>query len=126
MNVPRKSDKPIFFCGFFISPAINVTLFQASLLKTDPTIAAAIPPNKAAPPIEFTLKPNEGLHTSLRLDLVATQAADQFACHTSGWNAMKPATISPNKAMSFVEVKIFWIHFPPFTPRVLVYVRSAM
>src|SRR5450432_3186336 len=107
IRVPRKRDSPIFFCGFFISPAIKVTLFQASLLNTDPTIAAAIPPNKAAPPIECISKPSDGLQTSFRLDLVATQAADQLACHTSGWKAINPAAIRPNKASSLVDVNIF-------------------
>src|ERR1017187_9512006 len=126
IRVPRKRERPIFFCGFFISPAMKVTLFHASLLKTDPTIAAAIPPNSAAPPIEFMLKPSEGLQISFILDLVACHAAPQFACHTSGWKAIKPAMIKPNKASSLVEVKIFWIHLLPFNPRVLVYVRNPM
>ena len=55
INVPRNKLNPIFFFGFFISPAINVTLFQASLLKIDPTIDAAMAPNNAAPPIPVQL-----------------------------------------------------------------------
>src|SRR5437763_15375463 len=41
INVPRNKLSPIFLFGFFISPAIKVTLFHASLLKIDPTIAMA-------------------------------------------------------------------------------------
>src|ERR1700694_236638 len=116
----------MFLCGFLISPAMKVTLFQASLLKTEPTMAAAIPPNKAAPPMGVILNPSDGLHISLRLDLLACHAASQFACQISGRKATNPAIISPNKASNLVDVKIFWIHFPPFTPRVFVYVRKPI
>ena len=37
-------------CGFLISPAIKVTLFQESLLNIEPTMAADIRPIKAVPP----------------------------------------------------------------------------
>ena len=49
ISVPKKRLSPIFFLGFFISPAIKVTLFQASLEKIEPTMAAAIAPSTATP-----------------------------------------------------------------------------
>ena len=51
INVPNNKLNPKFRLGFFISAAIKVTLFQASLLKILPTIAAAIAPANALPPI---------------------------------------------------------------------------
>ena len=39
IEVPINKLKGIFFLGFLISPAINVTLFQASLEKMEPIIA---------------------------------------------------------------------------------------
>src|SRR5690349_10600148 len=105
INVPRKRLSPIFLLGFFISPAINVTLFHASLLKIEPTIAAAIPPNKAVPAMGVIAKPAEGLQASFKDVIVDCQAFVQFACHTSGLNMMNPAMISPNSDNNFVEVK---------------------
>ena len=59
----------------------------------------------AAPPIELILKPKDGLQTSFKVVLVAVQAADQLACHTSGRKAMNPAMISPNKRQQFGRSK---------------------
>ena len=116
----------MFFAGFLISPAMNVTLFQASLLNTEPTMAAAMPPMRAAPAMGVTVNPAEGLQASLSEVFVASQALAQLACHTSGLKAIKPATSNPNKESSLVPVKIFCIHLPLFTPLVLLYVRSAI
>jgi rfaE bifunctional protein kinase chain/domain len=49
ISVPKKRLNPIFLLGFFISPAIKVTLFQESLLKIEPDMAEAIAPIKAMP-----------------------------------------------------------------------------
>src|ERR1017187_8141065 len=97
IRVPRKRERPIFFCGFFISPAMKVTLFHASLLKTDPTIAAAMPPNKAAPAIGVIANPALGLQVSINDALVAAHAFVQLASHIFELNAIKPAIIKPNK-----------------------------
>ncbi|MNE31990.1 hypothetical protein D3C80_1255830 [compost metagenome] len=107
ISVPRKRLSPIFRFGFFISPAIKVTLFQASLLKTEPTIAAAIPPSKAVPAIGATLNPPATLQLSTNEAFVAIQALVQLAFHTSGLNMTKPATIKPKSASNLVEVKMF-------------------
>jgi hypothetical protein len=55
IKVPRNKLSPIFLFGFFISPAMNVTLFHASLLKIEPTIAAAIPLSNILPLIGIQL-----------------------------------------------------------------------
>ena len=51
MSVPKNKLKPTLRFGFFISPEIKVTPFQASLENSQPTIAAAIPETKAIPEI---------------------------------------------------------------------------
>src|SRR5665213_1213711 len=105
---------------------MKVTLFQASLLNTEPTMAAAMPPNKAAPLIGVMLNPEEGLQMFLSEVLVDSQAPAQLACHTSGRKASSPARINPNRATSLVVVKTFCIRLPPLIPRVLVYVSNPM
>src|SRR4051812_37362099 len=102
ISVPMNKLRPILRFGFFISPAIKVTLFHASLLKTDPTMAAAMPPINAAPAIGLTAKPAAGLQASFREVLVEAQASVQFADQTSGLNIINPAMIKPNKDSSLV------------------------
>ena len=86
--------------GFLISPAINVTPFQASLENKDPTIAAEIPVNKAVPPI--------GNHEPVsELNERVFQASDQFAFQTSAFAANNnPKIIKPNKDRILITVKI--------------------
>ena len=45
-------ERTTFFFGLSISPATNVTFSHATELKTEPTIAEAIPPIKAKPEID--------------------------------------------------------------------------
>ncbi|MNR29913.1 hypothetical protein D3C85_1473310 [compost metagenome] len=47
MIVPRARLSPTFRFGFLISPATKVTLCKESLLKIEPTIAAAMAPKAA-------------------------------------------------------------------------------
>ena len=99
MRVPKNKARPIFRLGFFTSPAIKVTLFQASLLKIEPTIAAAIAPIIAVPAI------------SVQEEVAAfqpfiTNASVQFAFHISDLAAnINPKMISPNKLSNLVAVK---------------------
>src|SRR6476661_7419685 len=109
----------MFFFGFFISPAIKVTLFQASLLNMEPTSAEVKAP--------IIAKPVSVCHTggfifaSVREECcIMCQALLQLECHTSGLKTKKPTMIKPNKESSFVPVKIFCIHFPLLMPRVLM------
>ena len=69
----------MFFEGFFISPAMKVTLFQASLLNKDPFMEIAMAPSNAIPLIALvTVSP------FIVLNEVAAQAfsqlADQISC----------------------------------------------
>ena len=49
INVPKNKLRGIFFCGFFISPAMNVTLFHASEEKRELMIVAPNAPSSAKP-----------------------------------------------------------------------------
>ena len=51
--VPKTIAFTTFFFGFSISPDMKVTFSHATELKTEPTIAAAIPPKSVIPPIDF-------------------------------------------------------------------------
>ena len=66
---------------------MNVILFQASLLKIEPTMAAAIPPTRAAPVIGDTLKPLSGLQLLMSTAFVALQVFVQFAFQVSAFAA---------------------------------------
>src|SRR4051812_28899583 len=105
ISVPRKRLSPIFRRGFLTSPAMKVILFQASLLKIEPTIAAAIPPTTAAPVIGDTRKPLPGLQLLISNAFVALQAFAQFAFHISALAARKnPKMINPNNESNLAEV----------------------
>ena len=52
----EKRLRPIFRFGFLISPAIKGDIVQASLLKIEPTIDAAIAPINTVPPIASNLR----------------------------------------------------------------------
>src|SRR5690606_12805165 len=76
INTPRKRLNPTFRFGFFISPAMKVTLFQASLEKMEPTMAETIPAKMAAP--------NVGIADSVAMSQrIVRQASDQLVSHIS-------------------------------------------
>ena len=120
MEVPKNKLRPILRCGFFISPAIKVTLFQASLLKIEPTIEEAIAPTAAAPSKGIIIACQPGLVSAGAVKFFISQACCQFACHTSGFNIKNPTTISPNKESNLVTVKVVCINLPPCMPRELI------
>ena len=117
--------KPIFFFGFLISPAIKVTLFQASLLKIEPTIEEAIAPTAAAPINGRTIVLNPPASVPAAIDCIC-QAFVQLACHTSPLAMMNPNTINPNKESNLVRVKVVCISLPPLIPLVLIYVKNII
>ncbi len=118
INVPRNKLRPMLRCGFFISPAIKVTLFHASLLKIDPTIAAAIAPT-AAIVVYASILPS-----TLSLDRL--HALAQLFCQTSPLIIINPNKINPNKLRILVTVNVVWIAFPPWIPLELIYVSSTI
>ncbi|MNV74182.1 hypothetical protein D3C71_1673830 [compost metagenome] len=81
----------MFLRGFLISPAMKVTLFQASLENSEPTIAETTAANKVAPPMLTAV-----CVSGFQLNGVNTSA--QLAFHTSDLNAKsKPVMISPKR-----------------------------
>src|SRR6059058_5495442 len=96
--VPKNKLNATSLFGFFISPAINVTLFQESLLKIEPTIDAAIAPNAA------TVVYSEKLPSGFIWCKV--QALLQLRCQVPLFRAQKPNAIKPNKLSSLVRVKV--------------------
>ena len=99
MSVPKKRLKPILRFGFLISPAINVTLFQASLLKIEPTIEAAMAPKIATPKIGVVLL-SEAI-------VFISHAFAQLASQILALDAnKKPNPINPNKEANLVMVKV--------------------
>ena len=114
MSVPRNKLKPIFLFGFLTSPAINVTLFQASLLKIEPTIAAEMAPKIALPATPPKISPSLSR-------LVIVQASAQFAFHISLFAASKkPKMMRPNKDNNLITVNEVCNSFPSLMPRVLI------
>jgi hypothetical protein len=94
--VPRASGlSATSLFGFFISPAIKVTLFHASLLKIEPTIAAAMAPRAAW----------LSGYAAVFIQLCRFQAFVQLAVHISGLNAKKPKPIRPKKTDQFGQGK---------------------
>src|SRR5678816_3365241 len=119
IKVPKKRLKPIFRFGFFISPAINVTLFHASLLKIDPTMEAATAPSMAIGKYSFIVPSDEMPFRS--------QAFVQFVLQVPAFDpSKKPKTIRPNNERSLIAVKVVWISFPLLIPLVLIHVRKIM
>ena len=111
--MPKKRLNPILRFGFLISPAINVTLFQASLLKIEPTMEAAIAPNMATPKMGVVLLSEAIVFISHAL----AQLASQILAFDAN---KKPNTIKPNKEANLVMVNVDWIILPPCTPLVLI------
>ncbi len=112
--MPIKRLSPMFLFGFFTSPAMNVILFHASLLKIEPTIEAAIAPSialPATPPIIFPVPSLE----------VICHASVQFADQVSPFAVSNNPNIMRAKSDSnLVTVKVVCIIFPPFIPFVFI------
>ena len=107
IEVPKNKLNPILRCGFFISPAIKVTLFQESLLKIDPTIAAAINPIKAVPPTGTQVCVTDPSANVEAIACLASNAFVQFSLQKLCLENKNPTIINPNKEMSLVNVKVF-------------------
>src|SRR3954464_6783188 len=105
MSVPKKRLNPTLRFGFFTSPAIKVILYQESLVKIAPTIAAAMAPNTAKPVTcvqKFVLPSYPGKLAECRM---MVNGCCQLACHTSLLKAnAKPQTIMPNSISSLIMV----------------------
>src|SRR5687768_1844950 len=104
IEVPKNRLRPILRLGFLISPAINVTLFQESLLNIEPTIAAATAP-KAAIIVYCEKLPSP-------FNFWRFQALLQLAFHISGFMASNPNRINANRLNNLVKVKVVCITLP--------------
>ena len=92
---PNKLN-PIFF-GFFISMAIKVTLFHASLLKIEPTIEAAIAPSTATPITDV-------ISVSVAIFFMGPGIRPPRATHLVSQQELN--TMRPNKESNLVTVKV--------------------
>src|SRR5690554_2407334 len=120
MAVPKNRLNPTFRLGFLISPEINVTPFQASDEKSEPTIDATNAETKTVPPIET--QPPVSLSNER-----AFQALFQFAFQISVSKANeKPKTTKPTSEAIFIKVKKVCKYFAFRTPLLLTNVRNTM
>ena len=99
-----KRLRPTFLLGFLISPAINVTFSQATLLNTEPTIAELIKPiirktdDGALNSDHPAWLPASSLTGSVNLK---SKPVAQLAFHISALAAMsRPNTINANNEKS--------------------------
>src|SRR3954453_1143073 len=107
MVTPRARERGRLRRGLRTSPAVKVTLFQASLLKSEPTIATP------------TRRTESKLHPALRQKPVKLEATASGLRPTK-----KPAAIKPRRAATLATVKTFCTTAPVRMPRVLLQVRK--
>ena len=113
------SDKGKLRCGFFTSPAVNVTLFQASAENSDPTCATArivsVPTSTIGPPTPTCTAccaPSPAFCQKCPLKFAAS------ACALRPMN--NPNNTSPASAETLATVKMFWMIAPVLTPKMLM------
>src|ERR1700733_9863766 len=125
--VPIASDSGRFRFGFLISPAVNVTLFHASELNSDPTCTTATIVNKPT----YAVGPPTPTWTAC---VVCHPAPAQKLCHptpkfaatATEFFANTPTSTTAANASTFAEVKTFCTAAPIFTPNVFSSVSSVM
>src|SRR3984957_13627293 len=125
--VPIASDSGRFRFGFLISPAVNVTLFQASELNSDPTCTAATMVNSPT----YTVGPPTPTCTACSVPHPAPaqklcQPEPKFAAIAIEFFATKPTSTTAASASTFAEVKTFCTAAPIFTPIVFSSVSSVI
>ena len=107
MPTPKASESGRLRRGFRTSPAVNVTLFQASDENNDPTIAT--------PTSRMVVKPQSAL----------LQKFEKLRSMAAGLRPSRiPMPISPSKAATFAMVNTFCTWAPVRIPRVLTAVRT--
>ena len=125
--VPIASDSGKFRRGSLTSPAVNVTLFQASAENREPTCAThtAIS-SPIAPPVADTDATNDrsdligdtpiGVHKCVKLVLIASALRPMN----------RPRAISASKDSVLAEVNTFWMSLPSRRPRVFRIVKNTI
>ena len=96
ISVPRNKLNPIFLFGFLTSPAMKVTLFHASLLNIEPTMAAATAPRAAAMVSDSNVPSG--------LSFCILHAFCQLDVHISGFMTINPKIIRPKRLNNLVRV----------------------
>src|SRR6516164_4938515 len=131
MMVPKTMESATSRFGFLTSAAVKPMLFHASAENSDPTWATA---SASSSPYQ----PSPAVTVGITLFRRSVPGAIVFAARTdhkceklSAIAAPFLATnthrkITPSSDSIFAEVKMFWIHFPSFTPRVLRNVRKMI
>src|SRR5688572_14500234 len=104
ISVPRNRLKPIFFCGLRTSPAMNVTLFQASLLNIDPTIEAAMAPMSTVPLIDC--QPEATGAALSPVDCTELRPVAQFSSQEFSLTSNAANLLRPNRGIRFAEVTV--------------------
>src|ERR1035437_9169469 len=118
---PTARDNGRFRLGFFTSPAVHVTVFQAAAETSDPTCAIA-----STVSVETSILPPAPAPTSCKVPRPAffQKFAPKFAATACAFRPRKtPKRASPSSAATFAVVKTFWLKAPVFTPKILM-IRS--
>ena len=109
MATPRASESGRLRLGLRTSPAVKVTLFQASEEKSEPTMATP------------TSRTESKFQPALR------QKSVKLLATASGLRpTRKPAPTRPSRAPILAKVKTFCTMAPVRMPRVLLQVRKTM
>ena len=100
--MPKASESGRLRPGFFTSAAVKVTLFQASMAKSDPTIAT--PTSVSVPIIHVGLSGGYGCSTERP---ALRQKSVKFAARAAAVENQKPRSTSAASEPIFATVKIF-------------------
>ncbi len=124
--VPKTIARTTFLFGFSISSETKVTFSQATELNTEPTIAAAIPPNKAVPPIAVQLPGISALPSCTPGLEKAFQPVAILPDHCDWETSKAPKIIMPSSARILEDVKTSCKILPFLSPRVLMKVSKTI
>src|SRR5712692_2943531 len=126
--VPKASDSGRLRRGSLTSPAVNVTLFQASAEKSEPTWATQTAINiPSAPPVADTVATNDKPDLIGEMAPIDVHKCAKLAVIASAFRPTKtPRTISATSDRVFAEVKMFWMILPSWRPRVFTIVKHTM
>ena len=120
------SESGMFFLGFFTSPAVKVTLFQASAEKSEPTCTTAKITSRftstVGPPTPTCTGCSE-LQPAFRQN--SLQPAPKFAEIAAALRpTVKASRIRAARLSALAVVKTFWTSAPSLTPKMLRIARN--
>src|SRR5579859_7286487 len=131
MTVPNAIERATSRFGFFTSAAVNPMLFHASAEKSEPTCATASASSSPYQPLPAVTVGKSPLRKPAPGSIVwaprIAHRCEKLSAIAEAFRAENTQIkINPSSESIFAEVKIFWIHFPSFTPRVFRYVRKII